>query len=63
MKNCDPFYCDHDYKCTDSCRLPPAVAKMLMEDRTLMLLIIGHDSERAGKVVKRGKGWKVVRSL
>lgn len=55
------FYCDCRHDCVDSFILPPLVGEMLMTDITLMLLIIGHKSDKAGEVVQRGKGWKVCR--
>lgn len=55
------FYCDCRHDCVDSCILPVLVGDMLMSDTSLMLLIVGHTSDRAGEVVKRGKGWKVCR--
>ena len=57
----DVFYCDHHPDCVDSVKLPAGVVDMLMSDSTLILLVGGHKSEKAGEVVKRGKGWKVCR--
>lgn len=55
------FYCDHDSDCLDNFRLPALVGEMLMNDVTLILLVGGHKSDKAGEVVRRGKGWKVCR--
>lgn len=55
-------YCDCKINCVDRCKLPPEIAEMLMSgDQTIMLLVGGHKSDRAGDIVKRGKGWKVCR--
>lgn len=53
------FYCDHDADCLDNFRLPALVCEMLMNDTSLMLLVGKHTSNKAGKVVQRGKGWRV----
>jgi len=55
------FYCDCRHDCVDSFILPVLVGDMLMTDTGLMLLIVGHKSDKAGEIVKRGKGWKVCR--
>lgn len=55
------FFCDCKPECVDSFKLPPPAADILMNDTGLILLVGGHKSERAGDVVKRGKGWKVCR--
>lgn len=55
------FYCDCKHDCIDSFILPPLVVEMLMSDPELMLLVGKHTSEKAGDVVKKGKGWKVCR--
>lgn len=53
------FCCDHDQNCTDSFLLPPLIVEMLLNDTSLMLLVGKHKSDKAGKVVQRGKGWRV----
>lgn len=53
------FYCDHDPDCLEKVKLPALVADMMRGDNTLILLIGKHTLDRAGDVVKKGKGWKV----
>lgn len=56
------FYCDCRADCVDSFTLPARTVELLMNDKTLILLIGNHRSEKTtGEVVDRGKGWKVCR--
>ena len=58
----DVFYCDHHADCVTSIKLPTLAVEMLMNDKTLILLIGNHRAERTtGEVVARGKGWKICR--
>ena len=55
------FFCDCKPECVDSCKLPVLIVDMLMNDVTLMLLVGGHKSDKAGEKIESGKGWKVCR--
>jgi hypothetical protein len=55
------FYCDCSPDCVDSFILPALVVEMLYSDNTLMLLVGKHESDKAGEVVKKGKGWRICR--
>lgn len=55
------FYCDCGPDCLEKFKLPTLAGEMLKTDTALILLIGKHTSDRAGDVIKKGKGWKVHR--